>query len=156
MLVPHGGPHSAVAANFYMPFVLLAARGYSIVAVNFRGSLGFGEAGVQALPGHIGHYDVEDCIAALDAAVAGGERCGVLMYSWSLLYCYNNESKHSLASEALADHPSAAHAALFTNAFSELLKCIEPASCDAHCVVRLRGCTCTYAAPAPTPVLWMY
>uniref|UniRef100_A0A383VD43 acylaminoacyl-peptidase n=1 Tax=Tetradesmus obliquus TaxID=3088 RepID=A0A383VD43_TETOB len=72
VLVPHGGPHSAVAANFYMPFVLLAARGYSIVAVNFRGSLGFGEAGVQALPGHIGHYDVEDCIAALDAAVAGG------------------------------------------------------------------------------------
>jgi acylaminoacyl-peptidase len=56
-----------------MPFVLLAAHGYSIVAVNFRGSLGFGEAGVQALPGHIGHYDVEDCIAALDAAVAGGE-----------------------------------------------------------------------------------
>jgi acylaminoacyl-peptidase len=56
-----------------MPFVLLAARGYSIVAVNFRGSLGFGEAGVQALPGHIGHYDVEDCIAALDAAVAGGK-----------------------------------------------------------------------------------
>jgi acylaminoacyl-peptidase len=77
VLVPHGGPHSAVAANFYMPFVLLAARGYSIVAVNFRGSLGFGEAGVQALPGHIGHYDVEDCIAALDAAVAGGELTGI-------------------------------------------------------------------------------
>jgi acylaminoacyl-peptidase len=70
-----------------MPFVLLAARGYSIVAVNFRGSLGFGEAGVQALPGHIGHYDVEDCIAALDAAVAGGERAELLLVTCYLL-CY--------------------------------------------------------------------
>jgi hypothetical protein len=40
--------------------------------------LGSGEAGVQVLPGHIGHYDVEDCIAALDAAVAGGEATVVL------------------------------------------------------------------------------
>lgn len=72
IIVPHGGPHTATPVNFYMPFALLAAAGYCIVAVNYRGSLGFGEEGVQSLPGHIGDHDVADCIAALDAAVAAG------------------------------------------------------------------------------------
>lgn len=73
IIVPHGGPHTALAVNYYMPFSFLTALGYCIIAVNYRGSLGFGEAGVQSLPGHIGHNDVEDCVAALDAAVAAGE-----------------------------------------------------------------------------------
>eukprot|EP00879_Flechtneria_rotunda_P013504 GHRR01014100.1.p1 GENE.GHRR01014100.1~~GHRR01014100.1.p1 ORF type:complete len:881 (+),score=271.51 GHRR01014100.1:318-2645(+) len=72
VVVPHGGPHTAIPANYYMPFTLLSALGYCIVAVNYRGSLGFGEASVQSLPGNIGRNDVEDCMAALDAAVAAG------------------------------------------------------------------------------------
>jgi hypothetical protein len=73
IIVPHGGPHTALAVNYYMPFSFLTALGYCVVAVNYRGSLGFGEAGVQSLPGHAGHHDVEDCVASLDAAVAAGE-----------------------------------------------------------------------------------
>lgn len=73
VVVPHGGPHTAVAANYYMPFTLLTALGYCVVAVNYRGSLGFGEANVQSLPGNIGTNDVEDCVAALDAAIAAGK-----------------------------------------------------------------------------------
>lgn len=37
-----------------------------------RGSLGFGEDSVQALPGRISLLDVEDCLAALDTAIAQG------------------------------------------------------------------------------------
>ena len=37
-----------------------------------RGSTGYGEDGIQSLPGHIGTNDVADCMAALDAAVAEG------------------------------------------------------------------------------------
>jgi acetyl esterase/lipase len=73
IIVPHGGPHTALAVNYYMPFSFLTALGYCVIAVNYRGSLGFGEAGVQSLPRHAGHYDVEDCVASLDAAVAAGE-----------------------------------------------------------------------------------
>jgi hypothetical protein len=124
ILVPHGGPHTALAANWYAPFSFLTALGFCVVAPNYRGSLGeqrererereresvcvcvcvcvllwrargraprahshpgwpapppppgavqgFGEAGVQSLPGHIGVHDVADCMAALDAAVAAG------------------------------------------------------------------------------------
>lgn len=37
-----------------------------------RGSTGFGEAALQSLPGHIGINDVQDCVDALDAAIAAG------------------------------------------------------------------------------------
>lgn len=77
IIVPHGGPHTALAVNYYMPFSFLTALGYCVIAVNYRGSTGFGEAGVQSLPGHAGHYDVEDCVAALDAAVAAGGWCSL-------------------------------------------------------------------------------
>lgn len=88
IIVPHGGPHTALAVNYYMPFSFLTALGYCVIAVNYRGSLGFGEAGVQSLPGNIGRNDVEDCVAALDAAVAAGAcvclvaRCGFGVVGW--------------------------------------------------------------------------
>ena len=72
VLFPHGGPHSAIAANYYAPFALLTALGYAVVAVNFRGSTGFGEAALQSLPGRAGRQDVDDCLEALDAAIAAG------------------------------------------------------------------------------------
>ncbi len=72
--MPHGGPHAGIAANYYLPFGFLTALGYCVVAVNYRGSLGFGEDSVQSLPGHVGTNDVQDCLDALDAAVAAGEQ----------------------------------------------------------------------------------
>ena len=43
-----------------------------------RGSLGFGEDGVQSLLGSIGTNDVADCMAALDAAIEQGFSAGSL------------------------------------------------------------------------------
>ena len=37
-----------------------------------RGSTGYGEDGIQSLPGNIGTNDVADCVTALDAAIAEG------------------------------------------------------------------------------------
>jgi len=39
---------------------------------NFRGSTGYGQAFLETLPGHIGSYDVQDCMDALDWAVHEG------------------------------------------------------------------------------------
>ncbi|KIY93010.1 hypothetical protein MNEG_14953 [Monoraphidium neglectum] len=36
IVFPHGGPHTAVAANYYMPFAFLTRLGYCVVAVNYR------------------------------------------------------------------------------------------------------------------------
>lgn len=51
LLVPHGGPHGAFTTGFVLYYAFMAALGYHVVLVNFRGSTGFGEKCVQWLPG---------------------------------------------------------------------------------------------------------
>ena len=41
--------------------------------VHCRGSTGYGEDGIQSLPGNIGTNDVADCMKALDAAITEGK-----------------------------------------------------------------------------------
>ncbi|GAB4823018.1 hypothetical protein N2152v2_010064 [Parachlorella kessleri] len=72
ILTPHGGPHSAYAASFFMPLSFMVALGYNVVLLNYRGSVGFGEASIQSLPGHIGTNDVADCWDSLQAAIDKG------------------------------------------------------------------------------------
>ena len=49
-----------------------ATGGGGGVQPNFRGSTGYGEDCIQALPGHAGVADVADCMAALTAAIEKG------------------------------------------------------------------------------------
>lgn len=46
--------------------------GYSMLFTNFRGSHGYGEDSLQALPGNVGSFDVADVIAALDFTIISG------------------------------------------------------------------------------------
>lgn len=72
ILFPHGGPHSAYAAQFFMPLSFMVSLGYTVVLLNYRGSTGFGEASIQSLPGHISTHDVQDCWDSLQEAVKRG------------------------------------------------------------------------------------
>lgn len=47
IITPHGGPHTAYSAQFFMPLSFLVASGYNVILVNYRGSTGFGEASIQ-------------------------------------------------------------------------------------------------------------
>jgi acylaminoacyl-peptidase len=81
IVMPHGGPH-AVSATTYSPSVAsLASQGYSILLPNYRGSIGFGQDGVEALPGNCGTMDVADCVAlttlVISLGLADGNRVGV-------------------------------------------------------------------------------
>ncbi|KAK7065219.1 hypothetical protein SK128_005235 [Halocaridina rubra] len=57
---PHGGPHSTLTNVFVTSAAFFVKLGYSIIFPNYRGSLGFGEDGVNALPGYCGTVDVSD------------------------------------------------------------------------------------------------
>lgn len=70
ILWPHGGPHSAFANNLALEPTVLLSMGYAILLVNYRGSLGAGQASVDSLPGHCGVADVSDCLLALKEALA--------------------------------------------------------------------------------------
>jgi acylaminoacyl-peptidase len=73
IVVPHGGPHSA-SSTAYVPSsaYLCGYGGYAILLVNYRGSAGFGQASVEALPSKCGDMDVKDVIAATEQLKSTG------------------------------------------------------------------------------------
>lgn len=44
----------------------------AVLIPNFRGSTGYGQAFLDALPGFVGQRDVQDCMGACQAAAAKG------------------------------------------------------------------------------------
>lgn len=65
---PHGGPHSSHLIQFHLGVAFLALRGYAILMVNYRGSLGRGQQSLNSLIGKIGYQDVEECVATTEWA----------------------------------------------------------------------------------------
>ncbi|KAM7485259.1 hypothetical protein LguiA_001268 [Lonicera macranthoides] len=72
IVVLHGGPHSVSLSSFSKSLAFLSSIGYSLLIVNYRGSLGFGEEALQSLPGKIGSQDVNDVLTAIDHVVDMG------------------------------------------------------------------------------------
>ncbi|CDW56712.1 Peptidase S9 domain containing protein [Trichuris trichiura] len=66
ILWPHGGPHSAYLTSFALLPALFTSLGFAVLRVNYRGSFGFGEDFLRALPGRVGKLDVLDCRHACD------------------------------------------------------------------------------------------
>jgi dipeptidyl aminopeptidase/acylaminoacyl peptidase len=79
----HGGVHGDWTAN-YLPFVLEAIdRGYVVIAPEYRGSTGYGQAFYEAID--YGGKEVDDVLSAVDALRAlphvDPERIGVMGWS---------------------------------------------------------------------------
>jgi dipeptidyl aminopeptidase/acylaminoacyl peptidase len=68
----HGGPNGQDQYAFSFDRELLAARGYAVLAVNYRGSHGRGNAYQKAIFADWGHHEVEDLLGAVDQVVAQG------------------------------------------------------------------------------------
>jgi dipeptidyl aminopeptidase/acylaminoacyl peptidase len=64
---------SIVASGLYAWAQLLAAKGYAVLFVNPRGSIGYGEKFVAANRGDLGGGDYKDILAALDVVIARGD-----------------------------------------------------------------------------------
>ena len=72
MLFNHGGPQSQLAASFSLDWQIYAGHGYAVVASNFRGGTGRGQAYASAIYAKWGTVDVADALGAVDDAVARG------------------------------------------------------------------------------------
>lgn len=68
----HGGPTSAARSGLQPIAQYWASRGFGVVDVNYRGSVGYGRAYRDALKGGWGIHDVTDCAAAAQHLVAEG------------------------------------------------------------------------------------
>ena len=91
VLVIHGGPngqddHSADFDGYQFRRQMLAAYGYLVIGVNYRGSTGRGMAFAKAIYADWGRREVEDVLAGIDAVVARGiadpERLGIGGWSY--------------------------------------------------------------------------
>jgi dipeptidyl aminopeptidase/acylaminoacyl peptidase len=68
----HGGPHNTVSIAFNEQLHLLAAAGFAVLGVNFRGSTGFGAAFADSILRDWGPRELEDGLTAIDGLVAEG------------------------------------------------------------------------------------
>jgi acylaminoacyl-peptidase len=65
----HGGPHASALNSFSLEIGILIKSGFHVLLPNYRGSGGFGADFLNALPGHCGRMDVDDCAEATRAAL---------------------------------------------------------------------------------------
>ncbi|XP_014862964.1 PREDICTED: acylamino-acid-releasing enzyme-like isoform X1 [Poecilia mexicana] len=89
IVLPHGGPHSVIVAEWLLSTSVLCRMGFGVLLVNYRGSLGFGHDSVLSLLGNVGTQDVMDVQAAVESvldaefdrekvAISGGSHGGFL------------------------------------------------------------------------------
>lgn len=71
VLIIHGGPQGAIlnAWNYRWNLSFYASLGYGVVAVNFHGSTGYGQAFTDSIRGDWGGKPFQDCMAAVDYAL---------------------------------------------------------------------------------------
>ena len=77
VLYIHGGPnlqdeHSFAYDGYQFKRQMLAARGFVVLGVNYRGSSGKGDAFSRAIAADWGHKEVEDLMAGVDAVIQEG------------------------------------------------------------------------------------
>jgi dipeptidyl aminopeptidase/acylaminoacyl peptidase len=68
----HGGPTGSSAVTWWPRHQFWVARGWAVLAPNYRGSTGYGRAYTQALTGRWGDVDVSDVAAGIRHAGASG------------------------------------------------------------------------------------
>ncbi|NWW21431.1 APEH enzyme, partial [Falcunculus frontatus] len=70
MLMPApGGPHAVFDARWRPSMAALCRLGFAVLLVNYRGSLGFGQASISSLLSRVGEQDVADTQLAVEQAL---------------------------------------------------------------------------------------
>lgn len=66
ILEMHGGPEAATLESFDPGSQCWLDHGFAFLTINYRGSTTFGKAFQEKIHGHIGHWELEDMVAARD------------------------------------------------------------------------------------------
>ncbi|GAA93936.1 uncharacterized protein L969DRAFT_92159 [Mixia osmundae IAM 14324] len=73
IVTPHGGPHGTITTDFVASYAALVQAGFTIVAVNYPGSLGFGQDSIVDLTKELGELDVSSVMEVQRALIKSGE-----------------------------------------------------------------------------------
>jgi dipeptidyl aminopeptidase/acylaminoacyl peptidase len=85
IVYPHGGPHARDSWGFDSMVQFMASRGYAVLQVNFRGSIGYGYDWYEAGLRNWGTVMVDDITAATKWAIAEGiaDPANTCIVGWS-------------------------------------------------------------------------
>jgi dipeptidyl aminopeptidase/acylaminoacyl peptidase len=81
----HGGPETATVEYFLPGSQAWVDHGFAWLAINYRGSTGFGRAFREKIWGDLGHWEIEDMVAARDWLLKEGiaNPRQILLTGWS-------------------------------------------------------------------------
>jgi dienelactone hydrolase len=85
ILHTHGGPETATVEYFLPYSQAWIDHGFAWLAINYRGSTGFGRAFREKIWGDLGHWEIEDMVAARDWLVKEGiaDPRQIMLTGWS-------------------------------------------------------------------------
>ena len=80
LLIVHGGPQGAIinAWNFRWNMSIFAAQGYGVLAVNFHGSVGYGQEYTDSIRGDWGGGPYQDCLLGVDYILSQHRYLGII------------------------------------------------------------------------------
>lgn len=85
ILDTHGGPETVQTESFSARSQAWLDHGYAFMTINYRGSTTFGRAFQEQIWGNLGHWEIEDMVAARDYLVREGiaQPDQILLTGWS-------------------------------------------------------------------------
>ena len=85
ILETHGGPTMVMTENFAAGCQMWVDHGFAFLTINYRGSTTFGKAFEEQIYGDVGHWEIEDLVAARDWLVRSGTAApnAILLTGWS-------------------------------------------------------------------------
>ncbi|MBN1318399.1 MAG: S9 family peptidase [Anaerolineales bacterium] len=154
----HGGPHSSWGFRYNFEFQMLAAAGYAVLAINYRGSVGYGDAFSAPLVGNMGEPPYDDLMDGVDYAIAKGmadpdrlgccgQSAGAFLTCW--IVGHTKRFKAAVAESTYVDY-----AGMFYNSHAPDLAALEMGGYPYDIPDVYRRCSpITYAHHCQTPVL---
>ncbi|XP_031976880.1 acylamino-acid-releasing enzyme-like isoform X1 [Corvus moneduloides] len=167
VVCPHGGPHAVFDARWRPSMAALCRLGFAVLLVNYRGSLGFGQASISSLLSHVGEQDVADTqVRGAGLGVLGDVPGRMLMFGcrwWVPHGCSWQWSRRCTESPwtrtawpcwlAPTEPSSPSTSSLASLSVTKPVPCAAPSPTCPHCwapLTSLTGATPPWGCPTPS------
>uniref|UniRef100_A0A8C8DXN3 Acylamino-acid-releasing enzyme n=1 Tax=Oryzias sinensis TaxID=183150 RepID=A0A8C8DXN3_9TELE len=129
IVIPHGGPHSVIVAEWILSSSVLCSMGFAVLLVNYRGSLGFGQDNILSLLGNVGSQDVKDVQFAVESVLKNGD------FDGQKVAVSGGSHGGFLACHLIGQHPGFYKACVARNPVTNLASMVGSTDIPDWCVV---------------------